>query len=349
MNKLKKSLSAVLAALMVAVTVSACANNNAGNASSAAQAVSSQAKVESAENAAKIDMNIATLKGPSGIGMAKIMEDASAGITASNYKFSLATDPTEIVSKISSGEVDIAAIPTNLAATLYNKTEGKVNMLALSGLGVLYVLSNGEPITNVSDLKGKTIYATGQGSTPEYALNYILQQNGLDPAKDVTIEYKGEHSELAALVASGDAKIAMLPEPFVTQVTSKNADVKVALDLTKEWSKAVGGKSDLSMTAIVARKDFVEKNKAAVDKFLAEYKESVNYTNTNIDGAAALSEKYDVMAAAVAKKAIPNCNIVYVDGSEMQSKTADFLNILFTANPKSVGGKLPGEDFYYKK
>ena len=180
-------------------------------------------------------------------------------------------------------------------------------------------------------------------------MNYILSENGMEPGTDVTIEYKADHSELAASILSGDAKIAVLPEPFVTQVTTKDPNVKVALNLTDEWDKVAGDKSVLTMGCLAVRKDFVEQNKEAFDAFLEEYKASVDFTNSHVEEAAELSEKYDIMPAAVAAKAIPNCNIVYMDGDEMKQKMPDFLNILYTANPKSVGGELPGEDFYYTK
>ncbi len=299
--------------------------------------------------AEKTTIKIAALKGPTGLGMLKLMSDNDAKTAAENYEFTIVGAPDEIVSKISKGEVDVAAVPTNLAATLYNKTEGKVQMAAVNTLGVLSILTKGEDISSIKDLKGKTIYSSGQGSTPEYALNYILNQNGLEVGKDVKVEYKAEHAELAALVVSGKAKIAVLPEPFVTQVTAKDKDVKIVLNITDEWNKVAGGKSVLTMGCLIVRKDFAEQHKEAFDAFLKEYKESTDYTNTKVEEAAALSEKYDIMPAAVAKKAIPNCNIVYMDGDEMKAKIPDFLNVLFTANQKSVGGKLPGDDFYYTK
>ena len=176
-----------------------------------------------------------------------------------------------------------------------------------------------------------------------------MKQNGVEVGKDVKVEYKAEHAELAALVISGKAKIAVLPEPFVTQVMIKNKDVKLALNVTDEWNKIAGDKSVLTMGGLIVRKDFADKNKDAFNKFLDEYKASTEYTTSNVEEAAVLSEKYGIMPAAVAKKAIPNCNIVYIDGAEMKAKIPDFLKVLFTANPKSVGGVLPGDDFYYTK
>ena len=346
--KLTKRITALTLSALVFVSVMAgCGTSATVSGSSSKAAVSSA--TQSSAPATKTTIKLATLKGPTGLGMLKLMSDNEAKTGANNYEFTLVSSPDEIVSKIATGEIDAAAVPTNLAATLYNKTNGKVQLAAINTLGVLSVLTNGENITSVKDLKGKTIYASGQGSTPEYALNYILKQNGLEVGKDVKVEYKAEHAELAALVISGKAKIAVLPEPFVTQVMTKNKDVKIALNVTDEWNKVAGDKSVLTMGCLIVRKDFAEKNKVAFDKFLDEYKASTAYTTSSVDTAAALSEKYGIMPAAVAKKAIPNCNIVYIDGADMKSKIPDFLKILFTANPKSVGGKLPGDDFYYTK
>jgi ABC-type nitrate/sulfonate/bicarbonate transport systems, periplasmic components len=346
----KRFTALALAAFLLASIAAGCSGNSgtASSAPAASSAVSSTAPASSAPSE-KTTIKLAALKGPTGLGMLKLMSDNDAKTAAENYVFTLAASPDEIVSKISSGEVDVAAVPTNLAATLYNKTNGKIQLAAVNTLGVLSLLTTDDSIKSVKDLRGKTVYASGQGSTPEYAIDYILKQNGLEVGKDVTVKYSSEHAELATQMISGKVTLAVLPEPFVTQVTVKNKNVKIALDLTKEWNKAAGEKSILTMGCLIVRKDFADQNKAAFDVFLDEYKASAEYTNSNVADAAALSEKYDIMPAAVAQKAIPNCNIVYMDGSEMKSKIPDFLSVLFQANPKSVGGKLPGDDFYYQK
>lgn len=345
MSIIKRVMSLVLSGVLTAGLLAGCASSQA--ASSAVSSAVPAAPASSEAQAQKTQMKIAALKGPTGLGMVKLMSDSEAKSTSNEYTFTLASAPDEVVAKLSSGEVDVAAVPTNLAATLYNKTSGKIQLAALNTLGVLSVVTNGETVSSLQDLKGKTVYSSGQGAMPEYVLNYILKQNGLEVGKDVTVEYAAEHAELAAKVISGEAKIAVLPEPFVTQVTTKNKDVKVALNLTQEWDKAVQNKSVLTMGSLVVRKEFAEKNKEAFDAFLKEYKASAEYANSNVKDTAALSEKYDIMPAAVAEKAIPNCNIVYVDGADLKTKTPDFLKVLFDANPKSIGGKLPGEDFYY--
>ncbi len=308
-----------------------------------------QGGASSQPGAEKITLHIAALNGPTGIGMAKLIEDGKTGQTANHYEISLMGAPDEIVSKIATGELDIAAAPTNLAATLYHKTNGNVQLLAVNTLGVLSIVTKGEEISSFADLKGKTIYATGKGSTPEYALNYLLKANGLDPEKDVTVEYLSEHGELAAKLAAGQVSIALLPEPFVTQVIAKDPSVSVALSLTKEWDKAVEGKSVLAMGCLIVRKDFAQKNPEALAAFLKEYEASAKFANENTAQCAQLVEKSGIMAqAALAEKAIPNCNITYIAGDEMKAKVKDFFQVLFDANPKSVGGTLPDDGFYYE-
>jgi NitT/TauT family transport system substrate-binding protein len=304
-----------------------------------------------AADAAKTPVNIATLKGPTGIGMVNLMEESDKKTTANDYTFTLEAAPTDIVPLISTGAADIAACPLNVAATLYNKTNGGVQILAINTLGVLYILEQGDTIKSVADLKGKTIYSSGQGSTPEYILNFVLTSNGLDPKKDVTVEYKADHSELAALAASGSVQICLLPEPFVTTVLSKNDKLRNALDMTVEWAKASakeGVDSTLAMGCIIVRKDFAQKNPDAVKSFMAEYKASVNFVQNNVSAAAELVAKREIIASAdLAKKAIPTCSIVFIDGAQMNLIAKQNLDVLFIANPASIGGAQPSDDFYY--
>lgn len=297
-----------------------------------------------ADNKEKTKVNIATLKGPTGMGMIKLIEDNSQDLTLNKYNFTLVGAPDEITGKLVSGEIDIAALPVNLAANLYNKTDGKLQLLALNTLGVLYILENGESINSINDLDGKTIYATGQGSTPEYILDYIIKENDLN----VTVEYKSEHAELASLALAGEADIVMLPEPFVTTVLSKNADFRIALDITEEFER-VGDGTVLSMGVIVVNAEFAKNNKKAVEDFLKEYGESAKFVNENIEDAAKLIAKHEIVASEeIAKSAIPNCNIVLIQGSEMKDKVAGLYQLLFEYNPNSIGGIIPGDDFYYE-
>lgn len=286
--------------------------------------------------------NIGTLQGPTGMGMVTLMGDEFS----SKYNITIESAPDAVVGKIINGELDIAAVPVNLAATLYNKTEGNIMMIAVNTLGVLYVLEDGETVNSMADLAGKTLYATGQGSTPEYMLSYLLEKNGLTDS--VTVEYKAEHSELATLMASGEVKLGMLPEPNVTATMAKNEKLRVALDLTKEWKDAAG--VEPVQGCIVVRKDYFEQNQAAVRLFLKEYEAAVNYTKANQAETAALMEKYGIIgSAAIAEKAIDKCNIVCYRDEAMRTAAEAMLQVLFDANPKSVGGALPGDDFYYNE
>ena len=307
---------------------------------------------EPAENVApaqKTDISVAVMKGPTAIGMVKLMEESEAGNAANNYSFTIAGTADEISPLLIKGELQMAAVPCNLASVLYNKTEGKIQMLAINTLGVLYIVETGDTIQSVADLKGKTIFSTGKGTTPEYTLRYLLSAAGLDPDKDVTIEFKSEATEIAALLTDADDAVAMLPQPYVTTVMMNNDRVRIALDVTKEWESLTNGDSSVVTGVIVAQKSFVEENKAAVDAFLAEYAESTLYANEQTESAAELVEKYGIFKAAVAKKAIPYCNIVCIQGSDMETKAGAYLNTLYEQAPNAVGGKLPAADFYYKK
>lgn len=290
-------------------------------------------------------VRVYALKGPTGIGMVQMMNNNDG-----TYEFTLAGAPDEVVAAVVSGNADIAAVPTNLAATLYNKTQGGVQIMALNTLGVLSILEKGESIQSVEDLAGKTIWATGQGSTPEYVLNYILAANDL--TDKVTVEYKAEHAELATLAAAGEVDLVMLPEPHVTSVLMKDAGFRVALDVTELYTNASAknGAQDavMSMGCVIVRREFAEKNPEAVADFMAAYADSVAFVNSDVDAASQMVEEQGILPkAAVAKRAIPNCHIVFIAGEEMKSQIAPFFQVLADANPKSIGGMLPGDDFYY--
>ena len=337
---MKRLIALAMSAVMM-LSLTACAGGS--------EASSSAPEGSSAVAEERAAVRVGGLKGPTAMGMVKLMEEDAAGTTANDYEFTLAGSADEINPLLIKGELDIAAVPTNVASVLYNKTEGQVEILALNTLGVLYVVENGNTIQSVEDLRGKTIYSTGKGATPEYALNYILGENGLAAGTDVTVEYKSEHSELASLLAAGQADLAVLPQPFVTSVLAKNPDVRIALNLTEEWDKVTEDGSKLTMGALVVRKDFAESNPEAVRNFLKEYQASTQYVTdeANLDDAAALIEQYGIISAAVAKQALPYCNIVCITGEEMRTAAEGFLSILAKANPQSVGGTLPAEDFYY--
>ena len=289
-------------------------------------------------------LRVAALKGPTAMGMVKMMSDDGG----SNYAFDIHAAADEITPKLVQGELDVAALPANLAAVLYQRTKGELQVLAVNTLGVLYIAERGDSIHSVADLKGRTIYSAGKGSTPEYALNYILRQNGLEPGVDVTIEYKSEHAECLSALMGDESACAMLPQPFLTVAMTKATDMRMALDLTQEWDalQAEGG-SAMITGVVVARRAAVEENAAAIDMFLADYAESVSYTNADVPGAAALIGEYDIVTAEVAEAALPACNIVCITGEEMQQKLSGYLEVLFEQDPESVGGALPDAQFYY--
>ena len=291
-----------------------------------------------------ISMRVAGLAGPTGIGLVNLMKSQDNKTAKNDYTFSVVSDPTEIVAGMTNGSYDIAACPVNLASTLYNKLQGNIQVLSVNTKGVLYILENGNTINSLSDLAGKKLYATGQGSTPEYILNYLLENSGI--TDKVTVEYVASHDELATLAASGKATISMLPEPKVTAALAKNQELRIALNLTEEFEK-ISGKT-LIQGVVIAKKDFVEKNPEAVKMFLKEYETSINAANNDIETTSALCEQYGIIPkAAIAKRAIPNCNIAYIDGADMKASVSANLQIFFDANPKSIGGKLPSDDFYF--
>ena len=292
----------------------------------------------------QLTVNVAAMKGPTGIGMAQLSSLAEEGKTEYNYSITYAGSPDEVTGGLISGELDIAAVPVNLGAVLFNKTEGQILTAAVNTLGVLYVVENGNSVQSIADLAGRKILAAGQGSTPEYILNYILGKNGL--AGSVEVEYVAEHAEAVTKLASGEADIIVVPEPFVTTALSKAEGARIALDLTAEWESV--SDAQLVQGCLVVRKAFADEHPEALKAFLKEYASSAEYAVNSPADAGVLVEKYSIMAsAALAEKAIPNCNIVCITGDEMKAMVSGMLKVLFDANPKSVGGKLPGDEMFY--
>ena len=297
-------------------------------------------------------MRVVALKGPTAMGMVQVMDRTDNGDLKGQYSFSIAAAIDEVTPQIAQGTVDVAAVPANLASVLYNKTEGKIQVLAVNTLGVIYIVENGDTVHSVEDLRGKTIYASGKGATPEYALNYILSSNGIDPEKDVTIEWKSEHAECLQTLIAGGEGIAMLPQPFVTTAQTKLESLRVALDLTVEWEKLQAGAENPSAMitgVVVVQKAYAEAHPEQIAAFLEAYHASVDFVNSDVEGGAKLVGAYEIVPEAVALKALPACNIVCIDGAEMQEKLSGYLGELFAQNPASVGGKLPEADFYYVK
>lgn len=343
-KKLKNmnNIVSVLFIMVLAIVLTAGCTKN-GTSENGTTGTTTQSQSVKAE---KMDIKVAALKGPTSIGMVQIMKNAKNKTALNNYDFTITGTADEFTADLIKGNIQIAAVPCNLAATLYNKSNGKVNIIGINTLGVLYILETGNSIKSVGDLRGKTIYTTGKGTTPEYTLNYLLKSAGIDPDKDVNIEYKSEATEVAALLAQADNAIAMLPQPYVTTVMMQNSKVRIALDVTSEWEKYAGKDSTVVTGVIAVNSDFAAKNPQAVSEFLKEYKESIDFVNSNVDSAAELVEEFDIFKAAVAKKAIPYCNIKFISGNEMKTKVSAYLKVLYDQNPASVGGAMPGDDFY---
>ncbi len=292
-------------------------------------------------------IRVASLKGPTSIGLVKLMEDNKNGESKNKYDFFMTATADEIVAKLGKGELDVAAIPANLASVLYNKMDGKISVAAINTLSVLYIVENGGNLNSLEDLKGKTIYSTGKGTTPEHVLNYVLEANGIDPEKDVNIEYKSEAAEVATLLASEEDVIALLPQPFITASQMKNDNIKIAFSMEEEWQKLNPNESQVTGVVVVTD-EFLEKNQEAVSTFLEEYKKSVEFVNSNVDEAAKMVGDLDIIPEPVAVKAIPLCNVVFITGDEMEEKLGGYLAVLHGSDPKSVGGNLPDEEFYFK-
>lgn len=345
-----KKLSALfLSMLMAASVITGCSNTPAE--SMVSEVSSAVAESQATPAAEPTDVNVLALKGPTAMGMVQFMNEAETGKTTdNNYQFSIVAAVDEVAPKLVKGEADIAAVPANLSSVLFNNTKGGVQVLAINTLGVLYIVESGDTVKSVADLEGKTIYASGKGATPEYALNYILAQNGL--TDKVTIEWKSEHAECLAALTANENAIAMLPQPFVTTAQTKAENIRVALDLTQEWDKLqanADAPSALITGVVVARTEFVKEHPEAVAAFLDHYKTSVDYVNANTQDAAALVEKYDIVPAAIAAKALPQCNITFIEGSEMKENLSGYLSVLHEQNAKSVGGALPTDEFYYSR
>ena len=294
-------------------------------------------------------VRIAGLKGPTTMGLVNLLDMEQQGTAALDYDLQLYGTADEIVPGLIKGELDMAAIPANLAAALYQKTKGGIQVMAVNTLGVLYVVEKGDTVHSMADLEGRTILSTGKGTTPEYLLRYLLEKNGLDPDKDVKIQYCSEATEVTAQMAAAQKDaIAVLPQPYVTAAGMKDPSLRVALDLTAEWDKV--SDSQLVTGVTVVRTQYAQEHPDVVEAFLQEYAQSVRTANTDLDRTAALCEQQGVVAkAAIAKKALPACNIVCRTGDEMQKDVSAYLSVLCAADPAAVGGKLPDEGFYWKK
>ena len=331
---MKKFVSLVLA-LVLALSMTACGQTRGDD----------PAPVEDIPTE-KVTIRLGGLKGPTSMGMVKLLADAEEGLTANDYTFTMAASAPDLTPQFIKGELDILAVPVNLGATLYANTDGGVMLLAASTLGVLYIVERGDTVESFADLAGRTVYATGKGTTPEYALTYLLAQNGLTLGEDVTVEWKSEPTEVVAQMAQEEGAVAMLPQPFVTVAQGQVEGLRVALDLSAQWD-TLGLDSRLITAGLLVRKDFADEHPEAVAKFLEEYAASTDYANSNPAETAALVEKLNIVNAAVAEKALPKCNLVCITGAEMKTAVSGYLQTLYDLKPDAVGGAMPGDGFYW--
>lgn len=322
-----KKLALVLLSLILLLSAFACADKQAAE-------QPTEAPVEQPSELVKV----AALAGPTGVGLAYLMQDMQDA-----YAVELFTAPDQVTAKVVNGEVDIAAVPINLASVLYAKTQGKVNVIAINTLGVLYLLENGDTIRSIEDLRGRTIYATGQGSTPEYVLQYLLAANGL--TDEVTVEYIADNTDLIAKLADGSVDIALLPEPHVSIAMAQNENVRVALKVNDLWAEK--NETELVQGVYIVRSDYLAEHKAEVDAFLKDAKVSAEKVVTEENAATVVVAQGIIGKEPIAKRAIPNCNITLLTGAEMKAYVSSMLKVLFDANPKSVGGAMPDDAFYY--
>lgn len=303
---------------------------------------------EDPELTCQAGVRVGSLKGPTSMGLVSLMDKASKGETANVYEFTMAGKADELVGKIANGDLDIALVPANVASVLYNKTRGNVTVLDINTLGVLYVVASDDSITSMADLKGRSIYMTGKGTTPEYVMNYLLKGNGLSTS-DVDLQFKSEATEVASLLKEDSSAIGVLPQPFATAACIQNPDLKTVLDLTEQWNLLNKDTGSMLVTGVtLVRSDFLRENQAPVAEFLEEHAQSALFATEHVEEAAELIAAQGIVEKApIAQKALPYCNIVCLTGQEMKDALSGYLSTLMEQDPKSIGGQLPGDDFYY--
>ena len=365
---MKKTMKLLAAALAGTLVLGGCAGNKETTAASAesetvketeaqsTEAESSQAEAETEKEETETSdaagsgtvIRVGSLKGPTSMGLAELMDRAEKGETENDYTFTMAGKADELVGSIASGDLDIVLVPANVASILYTKTQGNVNVIDINTLGVLYVVASDDSISSMEDLKGKTVYMTGKGTTPEYVMNYLLSENGLADG-DVTLEFKSEATEVASVLKEDSSAVGVLPQPFATAACIQNEALKPVLDLTEQWNLLNKENGSQLVTGVtIVRSDFLKENEEAVKLFIEDHKASAAYTSEHLDEAAEMVAALGIVEKApIAKKAMPACNIVCITGEEMKSALSGYLSVLEAADAKSVGGQLPADDFYY--
>jgi|AGTN01.1.fsa_nt_gi ABC-type nitrate/sulfonate/bicarbonate transport systems, periplasmic components len=351
MNIMKKKLTVVIALVLALAVLAACGSpGTAGETASQTApettavtdtAAASDSAAPEATDPPSFDENnplsVATLAGPTGMGMIELFDNPA-------YEVGLYTSPDQITTKVISGEVSVAAVPSNIAAVLYNRMGGGIKIAAVTTMGVLYIVENGDTVNSIADLAGKTIYATGQGSTPEYVLGRILEANGLT---DVNVVYMGAHADLANAMAAGEVTLALLPEPFVSTVTAANPDISVKIDINEEWQKIYGAGAGMPMGVTIVS-NALAADEAGMARLIADSGASVNYVTTNSEAAAAdIVAQQIVGSEAIALSAIPRCGISFITGDACKAILDDYFAVMFASNPDSLGGAIPDDDIYY--
>lgn len=358
---MKKTMTMLLACAMTAASLAGCSGADKTQTTAettveettTAETEAESETVEAASEAEETDsdaeaLRVGSLKGPTTIGLVSLMDKASNGETEGSYEFSMVTDASELAAQMVSGDLDIALVPANLASVLYQKTQQGIEVIDINTLGVLYVVAADDSIHSMADLKGKTLYMTGKGTTPDYVLQYLLNANSLS-IDDVTIEYKSEAAEVAAVLKENADAIGLLPQPFVTAAMAQNENLKMVLNLTEEWDKTQPENGSSLVTGVtVCRKEVLEQNPEAVDTFVKEHEESANWVNANVEDAAELVATAGIIEKApIAAKAIPYCSIVCINGEDMKTRLSGYLEALYELDPSAVGGQVPDDGFYY--
>lgn len=367
----RRALAGAAGATLAGLGLAACTGEPAGTGSAGSASGSAPATSEVVTT-----MRVGALQGPTGMGLIGLMdgtgaveefaaasgtelaEDSPVGknpagidALANSYEFTLAGSADELAPQLIQGDLDVLCVPANLAATLYQKTEGALTVLCVNTLGVLDIVETGDTVHEIADLAGRTIYSAGRGSTPQYALEYLLRENGVDPEADVTIQWVSEHAECLAALQTDPSIVCMLPQPFATSALAQVEGARIALDLTEVWNEtaqATGSDSQLITGVAVARRAFTDEFPSTVSEFLGAYAASVDFVNDDPATAAQLIGAAGIIAAPIAEKAIPYCNIVCLTGDEMRSGLEGYLETLYDADAESVGGALPADDFYYE-
>lgn len=289
----------------------------------------------------EVKTKVAVPDGAMGLGLAKLAADRSYA-----YEVEKLSDPQEIVSLLTKGEADIAALPADLAAKLYKDTNGGIKILAVNTLGFICCLEKGSAVKSFDDLKGKTVYAAGQGTISENIINYVFTQKGLVPGEDITIEYKASDDELAALAAEGKADFCILPDPAATNVLAGNEEYRKIIDFNKSWNE--DNETQLVQSVIVARADYISGNPDVISEFMVFSEVSANYLSANPEKSAQfLVDNGYFESTDVAYLAVPACNIVFIEGEEMKTAVKGMYEVLYAADPASIGGSVPDDGIFY--